>query len=65
MNKFRIFSYDEELFNALNAIEYKRTSAGNFVFEKRQDMHDDLAYALALAWFAANQDGVKGVVMKV
>jgi len=53
--------YDEELFNALNAIEYKRTRVGNFIFEKRQHTHDDLAYALALACLAAREYGVKGV----
>ena len=53
--------YDEELFNALNAIECKRTRVGNFIFEKRQHMHDDLAYALALACLAAREYGVKGV----
>jgi len=34
------------------------------MFEKRQHMHDDLGYALALACFAAKQD-VKGVIIKV
>jgi len=52
--------YDEELFNSLNAIEYKRNRVGNYTFDKRQHMHDDLAYALALACMAA-KECVKGV----
>ena len=57
--------YDEELFHSLNAIEYKRNRVGNFIFEKRQHTHDDLAYALALACLAAKEYGVPGVIIKV
>ena len=57
--------YDEELFNSLNAIEYKRNRVGNFIFEKKQHSHDDLAYALALACLAAREYGVRGVIIKI
>lgn len=60
-----VLPYDEELFHSLNAIEYKRNRVGNFIFEKRQHMYDDLAYALALACLAAKEYGVPGVIIKI
>jgi phage FluMu gp28-like protein len=54
-----------ELHYSLNAIEFERTRTGAFKFYKRNGTYDDLGYALALACFAAKQDGSKGVVIKV
>ncbi|MGH9922452.1 MAG: hypothetical protein ACRD38_06850 [Nitrososphaerales archaeon] len=45
--------------------EYKKNRIGNFIFDKTQHMHDDLAYALVLACMAAREYGVKGVIIKV
>jgi len=57
--------YDEELLHSLNAIKYKRNRVGNFIFEKRQHAHDDLAYALALACLVAREQGPEGVIIVV
>jgi len=59
-----LLTYDIELHNSINAIEFERTRTGSFKFYKRHGTYDDLGYALALACFAAKQD-VKGVVIKV
>jgi phage FluMu gp28-like protein len=56
---------DSELHYSLNAIEFERTRTGAFKFYKRSGTYDDLGYALALACFAAKQDGGKGVVVKI
>jgi len=60
-----VLPYDIELHNSVNAIEFERTRTGGFKFYKRNGTYDDLGYALALACFAARQDGVKGVIIKV
>lgn len=59
-----ILPHDMELHNSLNVIEFERTRTGGFKFLKRSGTYDDLAYALALACFAAKQ-GVRGVIIKV
>ncbi len=60
-----VLPHDIELHNSVNAIEFERTRSGGFRFYKRNGTYDDLGYALALACFAARQDGVKGVIIKI
>ena len=55
-----VLPYDIEFHNSINAIEFERTRAGGFRFYKQKGTYDDLGYALALACFAVEQDGVKG-----
>ncbi len=55
---------DRELLASLNCITYERTHAGGYRFESLRGTHDDLAYALALAVWAARQ-GSRGVVVEV
>ena len=60
-----LLPYDIELHNSINAIEFERTRTGGFRFSKRSGTYDDLGYALALACFAAKQDGSRGVIIKI
>jgi len=60
-----LLPYDIELHNSINAIEFERRRTGGFKFSKRNGTYDDLGYALALACFAAKQDGVRGVIIKI
>lgn len=51
---------DRELLASLNCITYERTHSGGFNFKHRNGTHDDLAYALALAAWAAkhSEEGI-------
>lgn len=46
-----------ELLGSLNCIEYVRTRTGGYSFSHRQGSYDDLAFALALACWAAKEPG--------
>ncbi len=54
---------DLELLSSLSCISYAKRSIG-YKFEHRDGTHDDLAYALALACWAA-KDHSNGVVIKI
>ena len=51
----------QNILSSLNCIEYDRTQSGGRTFHHPQGTHDDIAYALALAVWAATQNS--GVVI--
>ncbi|MEM2760474.1 MAG: terminase family protein [Nitrososphaerales archaeon] len=55
---------DRDLLANLNCITYERSHSGNYYYKHAHGTHDDLAYALALAVWAAKSNE-EGVVIKV
>ncbi|MHB8603386.1 MAG: phage terminase large subunit [Nitrosotalea sp.] len=63
-NKKIILPDDMTLLMNLNCIEAERTMAGRFSFSHPQGSHDDLAYALALACWAATKPTATVIINK-
>lgn len=55
--------FDNMLIQHLNAVEFEVTRSGGLRFTHRQGTHDDLAYALALACWAARCESRGGVAI--
>lgn len=54
---------DGELLGHLICVIFERNRAGDYLFSHLKETHDDLAYALALAVWAAKVDGRRSVIM--
>lgn len=62
--KHIILPYHNLLLHHLNSVLFERTRSGGFRFYHNEGSHDDLAYALALACFAAKSGG-RGLAFRI